>query len=316
MRILIISKIDAAAVARLRQHHDVIEAVGASAAEIRSRIVDRDVLVFRSGVSVSEDLMSAAPRLQLIVRGGSGYDNVDLAYAEARGIEFVRVPEPGARAVAELTFGLMLTLARDIIRADETWRRGRWLKNELPGFLLRGKVLGVVGAGSIGAEVGELGALWGMEVLGCVARPDPAVALALRKRGIRLTNFEEVVSAADFLSIHVSLNVSTRNLIGRDVLSRMKQGAFLLNLARGGVVDESALRDALTQGDRLRGAALDVHEVEGEGHVSSLADLPNVVLTPHIGATTLDTQREIGERIVSIIDGFHARQPAAVGHRA
>jgi D-3-phosphoglycerate dehydrogenase / 2-oxoglutarate reductase len=312
MRILILSKIDAGAAARLRRDHDVIDAVGASPEELRELIVDRQVLIFRSGVELSADLLQRAPDLTLIVRGGSGFDNIDLDYVERQGIRFMRVPEPGARAVAELTFGLMLTLARDIIRADRTWREGRWLKHELPGLLLRGKVLGIVGAGNIGRQVGELGALWGMTVIGCVGRPSLAVARDLEKRGMRLTDFDEVVRTSDFLSVHVGLTEGTRNLIDADVLARVKPGAFLLNLARGGVVDEVALRAALVRGDRLKAAALDVHEAEGAGRISPLADLPNVVLTPHIGSTTADTQREIGERIVAIIDAAAAARAAAL----
>jgi phosphoglycerate dehydrogenase-like enzyme len=304
MRILIISPIDSSAVAALERQHDVRSAIGVDDATLRTLIRDREALIFRSGVSVTADLMRSAPGLKLLVRGGSGFDNVDLEYVTANGIEFLRVPEPGARAVAELTFALMLALARSLLRADAAWRQGRWLKHELPGYLLRGKVLGIVGAGSIGLTVGELGAAWGMEVLGCVAHPTPARAEALHQQGIRLASFDDVVARADFLSVHVALTPQTRNLIDADVLDRMKPGSFLLNLARGSVVDETALRAALLRGDRLLGAGLDVHEAEGEGKVSKLADLPNVILTPHIGATTVDTQREIGERIVALIDQF------------
>jgi phosphoglycerate dehydrogenase-like enzyme len=204
----------------------------------------------------------------------------------------------------------MLALARGLLPADRAWRDGRWIKNDVTGFLLRGKVLGIVGAGNIGAQVGALGAAWGMEVLGCVAHPGPALADELRTRGIRLTSFEEVVRTADFLSINCSLNPTTRNLIDAPVLAQMKVGSFLVNLARGGVVDEAALRAELVSGRRLRGAALDVHEREGNGKVSPLADLRNVVLTPHIGSMTVDTQREIGERIVGIVHARAERRPA------
>lgn len=303
-RILILSKIDPGAEAALAERHDVVNAVDASPTELERLIADREVIVFRSGVTVSAELMSRAPDLKLAIRGGSGYDNIDLGHVERRGIQFVRVPEPGARAVAELTFGLMLVLARQILRADQEWRRGHWVKHKLPGGLLRGKVLGIVGAGNIGSQVGELGALWGMKVVGCVGRPSPARAEGLERRGIRLADFDEVVETADFLTVHTALTETTRHLINRDVLGRMKQGSFLLNMARGGVVDETALLTVLQRGDPLRGAALDVHESEGDGHISPLADLPNVVLTPHIGSTTVDTQREIGERIVEIVNAF------------
>jgi phosphoglycerate dehydrogenase-like enzyme len=304
MKILVLSSIDKAAIARLQLDHNVITAVGATDAELRSLIADREVLIFRSGVTISAELMECAPDLKLLIRGGSGFDNIDMDYVTRHELEFVRIPEPGARAVAELTFGLMLTLARSILQADQSWRKGRWVKNELTGYLLRGKVLGIVGAGNIGAQVGELGAAWGMNVIGCVEHPTPAVTLALRARGTRLTDFDEVVSTADFLSVHVALRESTRNLIDADVLRRMKPGSFLLNLARGGVVDEAALHTELLAGKRLRGAALDVHEAEGEGKISRLADLPNVVLTPHIGSVAVDTQREIGERIVGIMQSY------------
>jgi D-3-phosphoglycerate dehydrogenase / 2-oxoglutarate reductase len=135
----------------------------------------------------------------------------------------------------------------------------------------------------------------------------------LQARGIRLATFEEVVETADFLAIHVTLTAETRNLVDRRVLGRMKRGSFLVNMARGGVVDEQALRDALLRGDRLQGAALDVHEAEGEGHISRLAHLSNVILTPHIGATTADTQREIGEHIIGILDTFAAGCGRGVG---
>jgi D-3-phosphoglycerate dehydrogenase / 2-oxoglutarate reductase len=265
------------------------------------------VLVFRSGVNLTAELMSAAPALQLIVRGGSGFDNIDLGYIGERGIEFVRVPEPGARAVAELTFGLMLSLARKIVWADAMWRQGHWVKSQSSGSLLRDKVLGIVGAGSIGAQVGELGSAWGMRVVGCVGHPSEAAANRLAARGIRLADFDEVVRDADFLTVHVPLSEATCGLFDAGVLSRMKPGAFLINMARGGVVDEAALRVQLLNGGRLSGAALDVHAREGDGNVSGLADLPNVVLTPHIGSQAVDTQREIGARVVSIINSFESR---------
>jgi D-3-phosphoglycerate dehydrogenase / 2-oxoglutarate reductase len=316
MKILILSPIDPATIECLDRDHDVISAIGAEESLIRSLIGDREVLVFRSGVNISADLMRSAPYLKLLVRAGSGFDNIDLEYITERGVEFVRVPEPGARAVAELTFGLMLSVARKILWADGMWRQGHWVKTQSSGSLLRGKVLGIVGAGSIGAQVGDLGAAWGMEVIGCVARPSAATAARLQDRGIRLSPFDEVVERADFLSIHVPLTDSTHKLIDAGVLARMKPGSFLINMARGGVVDETALRRELVDGGRLLGAALDVHEREGEGNISILADLPNVVLTPHIGSQAIDTQREIGVRVTSIIESFESLSPATARNAA
>ncbi|CAN5641583.1 hypothetical protein BH23GEM6_BH23GEM6_28170 [soil metagenome] len=314
MKILILSPVAAEAVQRLKREHDVLVAVGVPEAALPSLIRDREILVFRSGVNVSAELMGAAPDLKLLVRAGSGTDNIDMAHLDARGLELVRIPEPGARAVAELTFGLMLSLARKVLWADAMWRRGHWVKNESSGYLLRGKVLGIVGAGNIGATVGEMGAAWGMEPIGCVSRPSAGAETRLRTHGIRLASFEEVVQNSDFLCLHVPLVRETRGMIDAAVLGRVKPGSFLINMSRGGVVDEHALRGALVSDARLRGAALDVHAMEGHGNISPLVDLQNVILTPHIGSTTVDTQREIGERVVEITNQFagslaRTRQP-------
>ncbi len=306
MNLLILSPIDSSALDRLGRHHDVVDATRAPASALPSLVADREVFIFRSGVDITAGLMGRAPQLKALVRGGSGFDNVDLDYVSSRGLQFIRIPEPGARAVAELTFGLMLALARNIVRADGLWRQGRWVKHEMTGYTLRGKVLGIVGVGNIGSVVGELGAAWGMRVIGCHESPTSALTAALLEKGIRLAPFDEVVSGSDFLTLHVPLTARTRHIVDAGVLARMKAGSFLLNLSRGGVVDEAALRAELLAGTRVIGAALDVHEAEGEGRVSPLADLPNVVLTPHIGASAFDTQREIGERIVSIVETLDA----------
>jgi D-3-phosphoglycerate dehydrogenase len=147
---------------------------------------------------------------------------------------------------------------------------------------------------------------WGMNVIGCVEHPNTERSDKLSKKGIRLTDFREVITQADYISLHVPLKDSTRNMINADVLSQMKIGAYLINLARGGVVDEKALYGVLTDGGRLRGVALDVHQEEGEGKISSLAGLPNVILTPHIGAMAIDAQREIGRRLRELVDTFVA----------
>lgn len=304
MKVLVASSICPEAIKRLNEQHDVVCAFNQNETVLQSLIRDREILVFRSGVRITADVMQAAPDLKLLIRAGSGTDNVDLEYVEKRGLHFCRVSEPGAQAVAEMSFALMLALARNLLRADSLTRKGRWAKEQLEGFSLAGKTLGIVGAGNIGTRVGQLGAAWGMKPIGCVESPTPPIAAQLRKNGIRLLSFEEVLSCADFLTVHVPLTGSTRNLINAAALSLMKQGSFLVNLARGGVVDEEALYLELAEGKRLRGAALDVHEHEGEGNLSPLANLTNVILTPHIGAMTRDAQREIGCRINHIVDAF------------
>lgn len=304
MRILIASPIEAGTISRLREQHDVVCAFDATTDVLQSLIRDRDLLIFRSGVSITAQVMECAPNLRLLIRAGSGLDNVDVDYVRRRGLELVRIPTPSAQAVAEMAFAFMLALSRRLFEADRSMRDGRWAKYELYGTLLSEKVLGIVGAGNTGSRVGEVGAAWGMEVLGCVEHPGPERAAALAEKGIRLTGFDEVVSVSDYVSVHVPVKEFTWHMIDAGVLARMKPGSYLINLGRGGVVDEQALAEALTRGDTLVGAALDVHEIEAEGHLSPLAGLPNVILTPHVGATVVDTQREIGRRVREIVDRY------------
>jgi len=305
MKILIVSSTDSDAIETLREQHDAIYSPNPPDEELRSLLVDRDVLIFRSGVNITAEEMACAPNLTLLIRAGSGLDNLDVEYAQAHSIELIRIPGPGAQAVAELAFTLMFALSRRVLEADRLLQKGHWAKSELAGYLLKGKVLGIIGVGNIGSRVGQIGTALGMQVLGYDASPSPANELA--EKGIRLSDFDEVLAQADYLSIHVPLMDSTRSLIGADAFSRMKPGAFLINLARGGVVDESALHTALTEPRRLRGAALDVHENEGEGKISPLAGLPNVILTPHIGSSTVDTQHEIGRHILESIAAVEAK---------
>jgi phosphoglycerate dehydrogenase-like enzyme len=307
MKILIASPIHRDTIAALETEHDVICAFNAPVAELKRVIPDREVVIFRSGVDINAEVMACAPGLRLLIRAGSGLDNLDLGYVKKHGIQLQRIELPGAKAVAELAFTMMLGLARQIRLADTKLRQGHWLKHELTGHLLTGKTLGIVGAGNIGSLTGRMGVAWGMSVIGCIEHSSDERAAELARQGIHLASFDEVISTADFISLHVPLNSGTRNLIDAETLARMKPGAFLVNLARGGVVDEEALYTALTTG-KLAGAGMDVHRQEGEGKVSPLAALDNVILTPHIGAGTVDTQREIGATVMQIIRA----QPPAV----
>jgi len=306
VKILLASSIDPAAIDVLEREHDVVRAFNAPEEQLAALIADREAVVFRSGVKISATVLDAAPNLNLLVRAGSGLDNIDIDHAARRGVRIVRVPGSSAQPVAELTFGLLLSLVRKVALADRLLREGHWPKAQLGGPLLTGKTIGIVGAGRIGSRVGEMGAAWGMRAIGCVANGTPEVAASLARRGVTLVGFDTVVAESDFLCLHLPLDEQTHHLIDAHVLSHMKRGSFLINVARGGVVDEQALYPELTEGGKLLGAALDVHEREGEGVVSPFAALPNVVLTPHIGAMAWDSQRLIGERVVELL-GAHER---------
>lgn len=304
MNILLASPIHPEAIESLQQHHDVACAFGASEEALGKLAQDREALVFRSGVTISAEVIGRAPRLRLMVRAGSGLDNIDVEVARSRGVRVVRIPGPSAQAVAEFTFGLILSVARNVALGDRHIRKRSWPKPELGGPLLAGRTLGIVGVGNIGGRVGELAAAWGLRAIGCVARPSPERAAALQKRGIILADLGTVLAEADTLTLHVPLDESTYHMIDASSLARMKQGSYLINTARGGVVDEQALYVELTEHGRLRGAALDVHEHEGEGTLPPFAQLPNVVLTPHIAGMALESQEAIGRRVVELVGAF------------
>ncbi len=308
MKIILASPIDPETIIELEKGHTVIRAFDAPPEVLKTCIEGCEVLIFRSGVKITREVLQSAPDLKLIIRAGSGLDNIDVDCVKERKLELVRIPEPGARAVAELSFGLMLALSRQIFLADQMTKQGHWIKHEIEGYLLAKKTLGIVGLGNIGSRVAQMGAAWGMEVIGCVEHPSDERGEEFMAKGFRLTSFEEVLSSSDFISIHVPLKDTTRNLINAEAIGRMKPGVILINLARGGVVDEVALMNAMRNGGNIRGAALDVHNVEGEGKVSPLASLPNIILTPHIGAMTVDSQREIGHRVLETVRLFLARQ--------
>ena len=303
MRILVVSPVAETAVDTLRGEHEVIVAFNAPQDQIKEQIVTCDALVFRSGPDISAEVMSCAPALKLLVRAGAGLDNLDLDYVHENNIQLKRIERPGVRAVAELAFTLMLNLARQVRTADSLLRQGHWAKHQLTGSLLRGKTLGIYGCGNIGSTAGGMGAAWGMKVLGCIENPSPQRADDMRAKDIQLVEADQLLAESDFISVHLPLKESTRNIIGADTFAQMKMGAFLVNLARGGVVNEACLKEALDSG-HLAGAGMDVHENEGEGKVSPLAGNDNVILTPHIGAGTVDTQREIGETLVQIINDY------------
>ncbi len=307
MKILIASSIDPDAITELEKYHTVICAFDAAPEVLVKSIQGCEALIFRSGVKITREVMQSSPELRLIIRAGSGVDNIDLDYVYQNHLELVRIPEPGARAVAEMSFAFMLAMSREIFLADRMTRQGHWIKHDITGYLLANKVLGIIGMGNIGSKVAQLGLDWDMEVIGCVEHPSAERAIDFADRGLRLTSFEEVISRSDYISIHVPLKDSTRNLINADALKKMKPGVYLMNLSRGGIVDEDALLQAMSNGGPVRGAALDVHKQEGEGKVSPLISLANVILTPHIGAMTIDTQREIGCRIIDTVNAYIAR---------
>jgi D-3-phosphoglycerate dehydrogenase len=255
-------------------------------------LADADALVVRSAVQVDDALMAHAPRLRVIGRAGVGVDNIDAEAATRRGIVVMNTPGANAVAVAELTIGLMLALARKLPTANTTMHAGKWEKKSLQGAELRGKTLGILGLGKIGLEVAKRARGFGLEVVGS----DPFVSAAVaRENGIALLTLDELFAKADYLTLHVGLTPQTAGIINAKTLATMKKGARIINCARGELVDDAALVAALKSG-QVAGAALDVFAVEPPKD-SPYASLDNVILTPHIAGSTAEAQEAVGVQI-------------------
>jgi D-3-phosphoglycerate dehydrogenase len=256
--------------------------------ELVDKIGDYDAIIIRSRTNVDERVLRAKGKLKAVARAGVGLDNVDLETAKKVGIQVINSPEAPSNAVAELVLGLMLALARRIPEGDASLKRGEWIKRQLTGFELKGKTLGIIGFGRIGYELGKKCKALGMTVVAYDVAMDRVIKYVEEIRAESVT-MEDLLSRSDFVSVHVPLLPQTRNLIGRDQIGLMKKSAYLINAARGGIIDEMALRDALVKGE-LGGAALDVFANEPPDD-TSLTGLKNIICMPHIGAATVEAQR-------------------------
>ncbi|MGA3032104.1 MAG: phosphoglycerate dehydrogenase [Terracidiphilus sp.] len=255
-------------------------------------LADADALVVRSAVQVDDALMQHAPKLRVIGRAGVGVDNIDTEAATRRGVVVMNTPGANAVAVAELTVGLMIALARKLPSANATMHAGKWEKKNLQGGELRGKTLGVLGLGRVGLEVARRARGFGMEIIGS----DPFVSAAVaRENGILLVSVEELFAKADYLTLHVGLTPQTQGIINAKTLATMKKGVRIINCARGELVVDADLVAALKNG-QVAGAALDVFAVEPPKE-SPYFELENVILTPHIAGSTGEAQEAVGVQI-------------------
>jgi D-3-phosphoglycerate dehydrogenase / 2-oxoglutarate reductase len=262
--------------------------------ELLQIIADYDALIVRGQTRVTADVIDAATRLKVIGRAGVGVDNIDLEAAKPRNITVVNAPSSITVAVAELAFGLLLALARGIPRADATMKQGQWLKKEFEGVELYGKTLGIIGFGRIGMEVSKRASAFGMNVI----IYDPNVSEdELLHNDVEPVSIQDLFAWSDFISLHLPLNVHTRDLIGPLAFSQMKDGVRIVSTARGGIIDEAALLNALNNG-KVAGAALDVFETEPPG-LTELVSHPSVIVTPHIGAQTAEAQSRAAEDIAN-----------------
>jgi D-3-phosphoglycerate dehydrogenase len=300
-RVLVADDLSPEAVAHLRSRGiDAEVRVGLAPGALEEAVAGCDGLIIRSATRVTAGLIAAAPRLRVIGRAGVGVDNVDLEAATRRGVLVVNTPGGSSIAVAELALGFLLALARHIVGASGRVKAGRWEKRRFQGRELAGKTLGVVGIGNVGSALVSRAQAMGMRIVAY----DPFIAPeAAARMGARLVELDALWGEADVVSLHVPLTEQTRGLVGREVLARMRKGAFLLNCARGGLVDELALAEALASG-HLGGAAFDVFDVEPPSADHPLLKLENFVCTPHLGAATEEAQSAVAISVAEQVAAF------------
>lgn len=294
----------------MRQTVDVDDKPGISADELLQIVGEYDALIVRGRTKVTAAVFTAGKKLKVVGRAGVGVDNIDLVAAKAAGVAVVNSPMATSVAVAELAMGMMLALIREIPRADQSMKAGKWLKKEFEGVELNGKTLGIIGMGRIGAAVGVRAAAFGMDLVGY----DPLIdAKEIKNRGAEPVSLDELYKRADMITLHIPLTADSKNMLNAGSFSQMKQGVYLICAARGGVIDEAALLDALNSG-KVAGAALDVFTAEPPG-LTDLVSHPKVVNTPHIGAQTCEAQsraaNDISTEVIRALNGETLRWKVA-----
>lgn len=301
-KILICDAIASPGLKMLEKNFNISVQPGLSETELLKVIPEYHALVVRSETKVTSRVIKAAKLLKIIARAGIGVDNIDVHAATAAGIVVVNAPRANTLAAAEHTISLLLALCRNIPQADRSLRDGRWDRKKFTGTGVFGKALGIIGLGKIGSLVAERARGLGMHAIAS----DPfATEEQAGKLGVDLANFTELLKTADFITLHVPLTEKTRHILSSKEFARMKRGVRIVNCSRGGVVDEMALFDAIKKG-RVAGAALDVFEKEPPVN-NPLLTLPNVIVTPHLGASTEEAQTGVATDIAEQIIDFFCR---------
>lgn len=303
MKILVCDKTEKEAIERMRAAGLVVDVRdNITPEELPTVLPAYDGMVVRSRTKVRQPLIDVCPNLKVIVRGGVGLDTIDAEYARSKGITVMNTPKASSASVAELAVGYMFALARSTYQATSSIKAEKWEKKLFEGDEIGGKTLGLVGIGNIGKEVAHRANALGMTVVAY----DPYVKEA---EGVKLVTLDELLAAADYISLHLPKTKESAGMIGKDQLAKMKKGVRIVNCARGGIIDEAALYEALTSG-QVAGAALDVHAEEPPTDWK-LMKLPNVIGSPHIGAATHEAQGRVGAEVADkLIEFAKKMQPA------
>lgn len=302
MKVLIADQIEEKGISILKEFAEVTVQTDITNPELTDKIGDFEAVVVRSRTKITREVIEAAGKLKVIARAGVGVDNIDVNAATERGIMVVNAPESASITVAEHTIGVIISLARKIALADRSVKEGKWEKSRFMGLELFGKTLGIVGIGRIGKQVAARLRGFEMKMLAYDPYISEEDALEL---GVTLVDIDTLLKESDIITIHVPLTPETRHFIAARELELMKEDAFIINCARGGIVDEQALYAALKAGD-IGGAGLDVYEEEPPRD-NPLLGLDNVVLTPHIGASTVEAQQNasiiVAQEIKKVFNG-------------
>jgi D-3-phosphoglycerate dehydrogenase len=306
MKVLITEEVSPAGIELLRADPkiEVDVCIGLPVAELRQRIADYEAVITRSGTAVDAPLLDAGRKLKIVARAGVGIDNVDVDYASSKGIIVVNAPFGNTNSAAEHTMAIMLAVCRNVVKANNCLKGGEWKRAPFTGNELKGKTLGIIGLGKVGGRVATRSKAFEMEVIAC----DPYIP---KKRGddlgVRLVSLEEIVAQSDIITVHTPLNDETRGMIRAEHFERMKDGVYIINCARGGIIEEEAMFAALESG-KVRGAAFDVWTSEPPTEqVKRLIAHPHMVVTPHIGANTFEAQTnvsvDVSREILNYVNG-------------
>ncbi len=294
MKVLVTDKISEKSIQILKEEVIVETNYNLTPEELAQKIKDFDALIVRSGTQVTKEVIGAADNLKVIGRAGVGVDNIDIHAATQKGIIVLNAPEGNTIAAAEHTIAMMLSLSRNIPSASNSVKRNEWERKKFMGVEIKDKVIGIIGFGRIGREVAKRVRAFGMRVLVY----DPYLSReTARSKGVELVDFEILLKTSDFITLHVPLTDKTRNMIDREEFAIMKPGIRIINCARGGIINEEALYEAIKQGI-VAGAALDVFEIEPPTKDNRLLTLDNVIATPHLGASTREAQENVSLDVV------------------
>lgn len=301
MKVLICDGLEAFAVEAMEKAgHQVILRKATPADELPTLIQDAEVVVVRSATKITAKVLEYAPKLKLAVRAGVGIDNIDVTAAQAKGVTVHNTPAATTVSVAEHAFGLMLSLARHIPQGNQSTKEGKWERKALEGSELYGKTLGILGFGRIGQEVAKRAKAFHMNVIVADRHLDPELVAALE---VEPTDLNGIIEKSDYVSLHLPIDASTHHLFNKELLAKMKKGVRIVNTARGGLIDEAALAEAVKSG-HVAGAAFDVFEQEPPAKDNPLFACPQVICVPHLGASTAEGQTRAGSEVARIICEF------------